>query len=178
MSYFWTSLIVFILFTLIFFLVISENANINRCPYVGGDCFDGNGKYQYKGRGSKKDDVSILLSRIDWLAKNNCNKPLYTNAYIISYAIILAIIIIMYATDYYFLSPWQLIILLFSIFIITFSIMNLFLFHTDRYSDYYIRENIDYISDQLGIKVYYDPNRPDPDTYVPHRTKVRDLLYK
>ena len=171
----WAALLVFILFTLIFVFAMVEQANIDRCPYEGGKCFDGNGQYQYKGRGCANDPVGILLSRIDWLAEKSNHKPLYSIGYIISYAILLAIIIIAYAFHCYFLSAWEMIIYIFAAFIIAFSILNLFNFHTDRYPIYYTRENVKYIADKLNIYLPETPN-PCPKSSIPHRTKVRDVL--
>lgn len=171
----WTQLLVFILFTVIFILVISENVSITRCPYEGGECFDGNGKYQYKGRGCKDESVSILLNRVDWTVKNYENNPLYTTAYIISYAVLIGIIFILYACSKYIVSAWEMMILLLGTFVIVFSITNLFNFHTNRYPLYYMRKNLKHISHQLSIKLS-EPPQPCDKTYVPHRTKVRDSL--
>ncbi len=166
---------VILLATVIFFLMVIENASIGRCPYTGGECFDGNGKYQYKGRGCEDEKVSVLLSRIDWLGKNTTNKPLYTSSYIIAYALSLGILITLYATSSYILSAWEYIILLIVSFIIVFSVTNLINFHTDRYPAYYIRSNTGYIADKLHIKLK-DPGRPCDDTKVPYRTYIRDKL--
>jgi len=166
---------VLLLATVIFILMIIENATIGRCPYTGGKCFDGNGKYQYKGRGCTDEKVSLLLSRIDWLAKNNSNKPLYTSSYIIAYTLSLGILITLYATSSYVLSVWEYIIILIVSFVITFSITNLINFHTDRYPTYYIRNNIEYIASKLHIELK-DPGHPCDDTEVPYRTYIRDKL--
>jgi hypothetical protein len=171
----WDTLFVFIFFTLLFFLIIDLNKNTSRCNENDKNCYDGNGCYQYKGRGEKNERVEILLSRIDWLAKNSSNKSLYTTSYIISYAIMLAVSVILYAYSNYIVSPWELILFLFSSFIITFSILNLFSFHTDRYNDYYIRENIRYISNQLQIPIF-EPPLPSSHSSIPHRTQVQDVL--
>ncbi len=161
--------------TIIFYFVMMEHAEIDRCPYRGGKCFDGNGKYQYKGRGCENESVSRLLSRIDWLAKNSTNKPIYTTSYIIAYALTLGVLIILYATSYYTLNVWEYIIILLISFIIVFSITNLINFHSDRYPIYYIRENISLISDKLKTEIR-NPPKPCKDTYVPHRTTLRDKL--
>lgn len=171
----WSQLFVFIIFTLIFILVIGENVNITRCPYEGGKCFDGNGKYQYKGRGCKDESVQILLNRIDWNVKNFENNPLYTTAYIISYAVLITIIFILYGYSKYLVSVWEMVFLLFGVFIIVFSILNLFNFHTNRYPLYYMRENIKYISRHLNVKIK-EPPKPCDKTNVPHRTYVRDTI--
>ena len=155
--------------------MITENASIGRCPYNGGECYDGNGKYQYKGRGCKDESISVLLNRIDWLAKKSVNKSLYTTSYIIAYVLTLGIMITLYATSSYVLSIWEYIILLLVSFIITFSITNLIGFHTDRYPMYYIRNNIEYITDKLDIDVE-DPGHPCDDAKVPYRTYIRDKL--
>ena len=173
----WSQLLIFILFTLIFILIIGENVNITRCPYEGGKCFDGNGKYQYIGRGCEDESVSTLLKRIDWTAKNYENNPLYTTAYIISYSVLLGIIFILYTYSQYCISALEMVIFLFAVFIIVFSIMNLFNFHTNRYPIYYMRQNLKYISDKTGIKLDQPP-KPCPKTHVPHRTHVRDILSK
>ncbi len=166
---------VLILATVIFVLIIFENATISRCPYNGGKCFDGNGMYQYKGRGCDHETVHKLLGRIDWLVKNSKNKPLYTSSYIVAYVLTLGILIILYATSYYILSVWEYIIILLAAFVIVFSITNLIDFHTDRYPQYYIRTNVGYIADKLNIDIK-DPGKPCHKTYVPYRTKIRDKL--
>lgn len=166
---------VLIVSTLIFYFVMMEHATTDRCPYEGGDCFDGNGKYQYKGRGCDNENVSVLLNRVDWLAKNAANKPIYTSSYIIAYALSLGVLITLYATSYYALNAWEYVIILLASFVITFSITNLINFHTDRYPIYYIRENIGYVADKLNFDIE-DPGKPCKGTCVPHRTKLRDKL--
>lgn len=167
---------VFILSTIIFFFVISENVSISQCPYKNGKCYDGNGRYQYKGRGDETESVKILLSRIDWLAKNSVNKPLYTTSYIIAYVLVLGILVVLYATSEYILNAWEYIILLIVAYIITFSITNLIAFHADRYSTYYIRNNVDYIADKLNLKLKEDPGHPSKYSKLPHRTYIQDKI--
>ena len=172
----WDSILIFVLFTIIFFYVISINAHNSRCNESNDINSDGNGYNQYKGRGKKCETIDVLLSRIDWLAKKSENNSPYTTSYIICYAILLAVIFILYAYSYYILSPWEMILILFSGFIIVFSILNLFQFHTDKYPNYYIRKNIDYISRNYNIPIY-EP--PEPlDSKIAHRTKVHDVLNK
>ena len=170
----WDSLLIFILFTVIFFYVIGINAHNSRCNEENDINSDGNGKYQYKGRGKKCETIDVLLSRIDWLAKNSENYSPYDTSYIMSYAILLAVIFVLYAYSQYIISPWEMILILFSSFIIVFSILNLFQFHTDKYPNYYIRKNIDYISRNYNIPIY-EPPAP-LDTKIAHRTKVQDVL--
>ena len=172
-------LFVFIILTALFFAVIVHKTNQSRCCPMGGKCYDGNGKYQYKGRGYKGESIDVLLSRIDWLAKNSSNEPLYSTSYIIAFPILLAVIVILYAFSNYVISVWEMIIILFAAFIICFSILNLFTFHTNRYPQYYIRKNIDYISKKLGIshKIHCPPN-PSSKSKIPFRTKVQDVLTK
>lgn len=169
------SLFIFIIFTAIFFFVIVYKTNQSRCSPMGGNCYDGNGKYQYKGRGYKDENVDVLLSRIDWLAKKSVNDALYTTSYIISFAITLSVFFILYAFSSYVLSPWEIVIVLFSAFIISFSVMNLFDFHTNRYRNYYTRKNIEYISKLLRIDVKEPPN-PSHKSHLPFRTKIHDVL--
>jgi hypothetical protein len=171
------SFLLFIFLTIIFFIVIGINKNVSRCHGNEKDCFDGNGYYQYKGRGKKNESVEILLSRIDWLAKNSCNGSLYTTSYIISYAILLATILILYSYSNYIVSPFEIILILASNFITVFSILNLFSFHTDKYPNYYIRRNIEYLSKQFNLSIS-DPPPPSLTSKVPHRTKVQDILSK
>ena len=171
------SLFIFIIFTAIFFFVIVYKTNQSRCCPMGGRCYDGNGKYQYKGRGYKKESIETLLSRIDWLAKNSVNDALYTTSYIIAFAITLAVFFILYAFSSYIASVWEIVIILFAAFVICFSVMNLFTFHTDRYRNYYIRKNIDYISRRLRTKVKEPPN-PSHKSHMPFRTKVHDVLVR
>ena len=169
-----SSIFVLILFTVIFFYVIALNVETTRTNKSNSKDFDGNGEYQYKGRGDENESVDILLSRIDWLAKNSINTTLYTVSYIISYAVMLAVIFIMYGYSKYFLSPWEIILTLFSSFIVSFSILNLFQFHTDRFPNYYIRKNIDYISKKFNIPIYEPPNPVKNEVHK--RTEVQDVL--
>lgn len=168
-------ILIFILFTIIFFVVIGINKNVSRCNEKDKGCFDGNGCYQYKGRGDEKENVAILLSRIDWLAKNSGNGSLYTTAYIISYAILLAVIFVLYAYSKYLMSVFEMILIVASSFIIVFSILNLFSFHTDKYPNYYIRNNIKILAERFQIPIA-DPPLPHLSTKIPHRTTVQDIL--
>ena len=172
----WDSFLIFILFTIIFFYVISVNAQNSRTNESNNENLDGNGYNQYKGRGKKYETIDVLLSRIDWLAKKSENNSPYTTSYIISYAILLAIIFVLYAYSTYILSPWEIILILFSSFIIVFSVLNLFQFHTDKYPNYYIRKNIDYISRNYNIPIYEPPNPIESKKL--NRTKVQDVLSK
>lgn len=168
---------IFILFTILFFTIIDINKKHSRCNESNSEDFDGNSSFQYKGRGHFKERIDVLLSRIDWLAKNAENKSLYTTAYIISFPIMLAVIIVLYACSSYIISVWEMILILISSFIITFSILNLFNFHTEKYTNYYIRKNLDYISKQLKINLF-DPPEPNIESKIPHRTVVQDVLSK
>lgn len=171
------SILVFGILTFLFFLVILYKTNLSRSSNPKEKSYDGNGKYQYKGRGYKDESIDILLSRIDWLAKNSVNNMLYSTSYIISYSFTLAMIIILYAFSSYICSPWEIILIIFAAFIISFSILNLFQFHTDSYPNYYIRKNIDYISRYLQCKIV-DPPSPSFKAKIPFRTKVYDVLTK
>ena len=169
------NILLFILLTILFFIVIGINKNVSRCNENSGEsCFDGNGCYQYKGRGDEKEDVAVLLSRIDWLAKNACNGSLYTTAYIISYAILLAVIFVLYAYSQYLISVFEMTLIIASSFIIVFSILNLFSFHTDKYPNYYIRKNIQILSERFQIPIH-EPPHPTLNK-LPHRTEVQDIL--
>lgn len=99
------SLFIFIIFTAIFFFMIFYNTNQSRTCPMGGESFDGNGKFQYKGRGYKKEHLEVLLSRIDWLAKNSINNSLYSTSYIIAFPITLAVLVINYAFTFQIASP-------------------------------------------------------------------------
>ena len=170
------AILLFIFLTIIFFIVIGINKNLSRCNEDSKNkCFDGNGCYQYKGRGDEGEDVAVLLSRIDWLAKNACNGSLYTTAYIISYVILLSIIFILYAYSKYLISVFEMSLLIASSFIIVFSILNLFSFHTDKYPNYYIRKNIEILSERFQIPIH-DPPPPKEKDKLPHRTAVQDIL--
>ena len=169
-----SSISVLILFTIIFFYVIGINIQTTRTNESNNKNEDGNGKYQYKGRGDQNENIDVLLSRIDWLAKNSVNTSLYTISYITSYGIMLAVIFILYAHSKYFLSPWEIILTLFSSFIVCFSILNLFQFHTDRFPNYYIRKNIDYISKNFNIPIFDPPNPIEKEVHK--RTEVQDVL--
>lgn len=167
--------ILFIFLSIIFFVVIDRNKRLSRTNEGVKGEFDGNGEYQYRGRGEKDENVETLLSRIDWLAKNASNSTsLYTTAYICSYAILLAIILILYAYSRYILSSFEMVLIFSSSFITIFSILNLFSFHTDKYPNYYIRKNIEFLRDKFGI---FSSIPPIPtQTSLPHRTHIQDIL--
>ena len=172
-----SSFLIFILFTAIFFFVISYKTNESKCNPTGDICCDGNGKHQYKGRGYRDEPIDVLMSRIDWLIKNSINNGLYTTSYIIAFSITLAVFLIVYAFTSLIIPVWAIIIVLFASFIICFSVMNLFDFHTNRYSDYYIRNNLNYIAKRLNIKMKEAPN-PYFKSKIPFRTKIQDVLSK
>ena len=169
------NILLFILFTIIFFVVVNINKNLSRCNETGKECFDGNGCFQYKGRGEDNEDISVLLSRIDWLAKNAANGSLYTTSYIVSYGVLLAVIFVLYAYSRYLISGFEMVLILASTFIVVFSILNLFSFHTDKYPNYYIRKNIDILSKRFNLNIS-DPPLPLSSSSVPHRTQVQDIL--
>lgn len=167
-------IVVLIFATIIFVWMMIENANISRCA-PNGKCFDGNGIYQYKGRGYKTEDPEKLLNRVDWLAKHmNCT-PLYSSSYIIAYALALGVLFILYASSYYILTPFEYIIILITAFVIAFSITNLLNFHANIYPAYYIRTNVDYIRDKLKYK-QKDPGNPNKNSRTCHRVEIKDKL--
>ena len=170
-------LFIFIILTAIFFFVIGWKTSQSRCSPFDGKCYDGNGKHQYKGRGHKDESLKVLLSRIDWLAKESGNHSLYLTSYIKAFAITLAVVFIIYAISSYIVSVWEIVIILFAAFIICFSITNLFDFHTDRYVNYYIRQNIEYIKKKYKLKIKEAPN-PSKKSSLPFRTKIQDILSK
>jgi len=171
------NILIFLIFTVLFFVIIDINKKHSRQNKDSSEDYDGNGEFNYKGKGHSQERIDILLSRIDWLAKNSENKSLYTTAYIISFPILLAVIVILYAYSYYIVSVWEIIIILASTFIITFSILNLFNFHTERYSNYYIRRNLNYIANQLKIDLF-EPPIPNKNIKLPHRTVIQDFLIR
>ena len=173
--YTWDTITVFILFFIIFIIAISFNIKESRCPKEGAVCFDGNGKYQYKGRGHTNESVETLLQRIKWSAKNTQNRLLYSVSYIISFIVLLAVIIILYGYSYYCMVVSELVVLLLAIFIVVFSVFNLFDFHTDRYPQYYIIKNVLRIQKKLGLD-NKDPPKPNKKSYVPNRTKIREIF--
>lgn len=196
----WLSALILLVLTFLFFYVISLNKSITRCHEGAKNCFDGNGCYQYKGRGDKNESPEILLSRIDWLAKNsNSVSTLYTTCFILSYCITLSVIFILYAGSGYIVNYWELCLIFMACFIISFSISNLFTFHTDRYPNYYIRRNIGYLAERYNLTISEPPipldekalknlegrvplNNNFPKTPLPHRiplphrTEVQDVL--
>jgi prepilin signal peptidase PulO-like enzyme (type II secretory pathway) len=152
------------------------NKKHSRTNESNSDDFDGNSSYQYKGKGHFTESYDVLLSRIDWLAKNAENKSLYTTSYIIAYVIMLAVIIILYACSSYVINIWEMVLVLVASFIAVFSILNLFSFHTEKYTNYYIRKNLEYISNQLHISLFEPPVPIKIE--LPHRTFVQDVISK
>ena len=170
----WT-LFVFMLLTAIFVFVIIYKGNRSRTNRYSHENFDGNGEFQYRGRGCKRESVQTLLRRIDWLAKNSINDSLYTTSYLIAFCTVLGIFFVVYAMTEMILSGWLVIMILFVSFVVCFSIMNLFDFHTNRYRNYYIRKNLDYIYKKLKM-IRQDPPLPSAKSKIPFRTKVQDVL--
>lgn len=170
-------IILIILSTVIFVSVICDIHKINKYPYHGGDGYDGNGKYQYKGRGCKCEDIDVLLSRIDWLAKNSENKLVYRISYCIAYVISIGLLVFLYVSDCYLLNVWNYAMVLIISFIVAFSITNLLDFHGSRYPNYYIRENCHLISKKLKTRIR-SPSNPCYKSKIPHRTCIREMLSK
>ena len=152
------------------------NATKSRSNNEDINCFDGNGEYQYLGRGSMDEDIPILLDRIDWLAKNNSEKSLYTTSFIVTLPILISTILTVYSYSSYFLSEYEIILIVLSTFISVFSILNLLQFHTDRYSDYYIRNNINLIRKKYNLSMKEDKLKNNIVTSLPHRTEIQDVL--
>ncbi len=168
-------IIVLLIAIALFIVAVVENRKMSYRPYPGGVYGEGNGKYQYKGRGYKKESVAELLSRIDWLAANSSNKSVYTTAYIMAFPISLAVLVLLYAYNKYCMSAIEYILILIVIYTVIFSITNLIDFHNDRYSIYYIRNNIKYIADKLDVDID-EPKHPHPKSCVPHRTIIKDTI--
>ena len=174
---YWYSFLVFILLTIVFLVAVSENSDQMNCPYPGGKCYNGNGKHQYKGRGSNKDSVSTLLSRIDWIGKKGAQYNGYAISFMTAYIILIGIMLVMYGCSEYMLSPWEIIVLILAIYLILFSIGNFMDFHGHRYPMYYLRNNSNLIAKKLGLKLKTKVSKPTCSG-VPHRTIVRDVLVK
>lgn len=170
----WLFILLFL--TALFIIVIDINKKHSKSnDKIDGE-FDGNSNYQYKGRGTQDENIQTLINRIDWLAKNSQCKSFYTTSYIMTFVIVLAIIYVPYSYSGYIISAWELILFTIIVFIIIFSVLNLFDFHIDRYNNYYIRQNIEYIRAKLSLE-YIDPGLPKTN-HIPHRTKVADILNK
>lgn len=170
-------IIFFVLITILFFYFIYKNKKFTRCNKVSTDLeeYDGNGENQYLGRGHSNETVENLLNRIDWTAKH-ANTENYTKSFIVSYCVFLCIFFILAIAKNIILKFSEMGIIFASIYIVVFSISNLFGFHTDRYSSYYIRQNIEYIQQKL----LYKNNIPETPLQhnIPHRTLIDEVLYK
>lgn len=165
----------FVLLMLFVYLIGVERSSCRVNDIVPGD-YDGNGKYQYGGRGSEDEDVATLLQRIDWIAKNSTHS-IYITSYLISFIILIATIFILMSQEY-LLSLYEMILILASAYIVSFSILNLFAFHSDKYPNYYIRKNVEYLRKQLNlspIENFLEKTTTEP---LPHRTFVDDVLLR
>lgn len=170
----WKSIIVLLILTIFFILTLNYQSSERKCPGSGGPCFDGNGKYQHKGRGHDDEDVETLLDRIDWLAKHGDTSYIYTTSFIVAFLSTLGVFLVLYGYSSYVPNEWEILIVVLTLFLIFFSVTTLFGFHDDRYPYYYIRSNIKRIQCQLGLDSS-DPPRP-VNNYIPHRTEIRDTL--
>lgn len=166
-----------LLLTLIFFSVWSQSCN-DRNSYKKNikDSKDGNGKHQYKGRGYKNETIDILLNRINWLVKNNYDKNNYNNIFIITYIIILFLTLILYGYSSYLLSFWELALIFIVIFVILLSVNNFNNFHDNIYHYYYIKKNIEYITDQLNLNIKFDTPKPNKKSYIEDITEIKRFL--
>lgn len=168
-------LAVFIISTIIFISAIYYQKKGTRCNSEDNRCFDGNGKYQYKGRGSDNESIEILLQRISWSAKNGVNNFIFSKSYLISYCSTLGIFLILYCLSKHIPTVYEFILFLLLIFVVTYSITGLFGFHTDRYPFYYIRNNTKRIQSKMGY-IEKEPPNPQSNSKIPHRTIIRDVL--
>ena len=169
---------VFIILTLIFIISIGYIKTEGKHPGSGHKSegyFDGNGVSQWKGRGHRKDDVEVLLQRIDWLAKHGDDKNNYTIAYILAYLTTIGVFLVLYGYSGFYPTCWELLVVALTSYLIIFSIDNLLNFHTHRYPYYYIRNNVGIIQDKMNYFKGSPPN-PDKNTSVPHRTVIRDVI--
>lgn len=175
MSRVYPIILVFIVATLLFFWALHDVGQESRCPNKNSiECFEANGRYRHKGRGSDEDDVQTLLNRIDWLGKNGHIKYLYSTSYISAYLITLAVFFILFGFVDFFPTEWEIILILLVSFLISYSVTAVIGFHDDRYPYYYIRNNVKLIQDKMNWRSE-DPPKPKTN-YVPHRTVIRDIL--
>ncbi len=179
----YVEIICFILLTILFFICIYKNKRFTRCnkytDYKEFQESDGNGENQYLGRGSPDESVSELLNRIDWTAKHS-NVENYSKSYITSYCISLAVFFILWITQNSFPNLSEILLVFITSYIVTFSINNLFGFHTDKYSSYYIRQNVEYLKKVLNTNTQSLNELLElPKTQtIPHRTLIDDVLLK
>lgn len=130
----------------------------------------GNGKIHYKGRGSKDETVSQLLDRIYWVSTSGLRHSKWPRSYFIA---LFSTLIISFLIFNQFPDSTQIIISIIIIFLVSLSCFGFFSFHEERFTPYYIRQNIHLIRRKLGLK---GASPLEPKTKPPSYTELSNLL--
>jgi len=155
------------------YVTAKDQKTKSRCNKTASICRDGDGMYQYKGRGSDKDNISVLLGRIIWLAGHHDKTFTYHTSFTTSTFISIGLLALMMAFGIDFSAPFLLSIFLL-VFLMIFSMQSLHDFHTARYSHYYTKFNARKVLEKLKLKEVKAP--PPTVEEIPHRTVIRTFL--
>lgn len=168
-------ILVIVIASILFLYTISYKKSGTRSNPDDVESYDGNGVYQYKGRGSDSETIEVLLQRISWAASNGPKKYIFSMAYIIAFVSTIAVFLLLYSCGRNSPNVYEFLLVLLVIYLTTFSILGLFRFHTDRYPYFYIKQNAMRLQQILKCNAG-DPPLPTNQP-IPHRTVMRDIIH-
>lgn len=150
-----------ILLTIVLVLAIKFEA---KDIYGEKEIKGGNGLMHYKGRGDRGESIDQLLNRIYWVADSDSKNNKWKRAVIVSFVSTIIILLLFFSKVP---GNIEVLLLFIIIFVVTIALFGFFRFHSDRFSAYYIRENINRIKEKLELKKYEEPEEPknDPPPY-------------
>ncbi len=169
-SILFTLCIVFFLIILLGYALICEANDIYR--HDKSSLKGGNGKIHYKGLGSPDESLDTLLNRIYWVADSDGRNSKWKRAFLIAVVSTFLICLILF---HRVPTARELLLILLIIFITTLAVFGFFRFHADRFTPYYIRQNVALIRQKLGYSKFSDPGSPSPDIKLPTYSQLSSL---
>ena len=166
-----TIIIVLIILLLLGYALICEANDIYR--HEGSSALaGGNGKIHYKGFGTSEESLDTLLNRIYWVADSDGRNSKWKRALLIAVVSTFLICLILF---HRVPTARELLLILLIIFITTLAVFGFFRFHADRFTPYYIRQNVTLIRQRLGYSKPTDPGPPPAATKLPTYSKLSSL---
>lgn len=166
-----TLCIVLFLIILLAYALICEANDIYRNE-KSSKLAGGNGKIHYKGLGSPDESLDTLLNRIYWVADSDGRNSKWKRAFLIAIVATFLICLILF---HRVPTARELLLILLIIFITTLAVFGFFRFHADRFTPYYIRQNVNLIRQKFGYPKFSDPGPPDPDIKRPTYSQLSSL---
>lgn len=156
------SLVNIIIYTIVIYIIIfairSEKLDL-FCPkeyskeYDCKECGDGKGKYYIDGKGNLSDSPSVLLDKIILVSKYQENTVKWRRSIVLAFIICILFSLLVLRR---FMEGYELVISMFTIFIIIYQSYSYYQFHYDRYPEFYIKKNVEYLRKKFDLGIGND----------------------